>query len=222
MDINKELARFQRFVSIPGFPYEMWQPRFEAMVSEEAETATGGALRLWCLLGDEGRIDLTVWGHYAVSKGIIGKPAWSTILKQSWLRGKTGSLLSTRTGFRLGELVAMFEAADPEHLMEADERATLGGLPDRIEVYRGTSGISVAKARGGMSWTTDKATAAWFANLFGGIPLVLRAEVRKADVLAYFFHEDEIVVRPRRVSKVSAVQVRRDNVRYDDRELLVA
>lgn len=220
--MDRVMDRFQRFVSIPGFAEGVWQPRFETMVSEEAETATGGALKLWCLLGDEGRIDLTVWGHYAVSRGIIGKPAWSMILKQSWLRGKTGSLLSPRTGFSYRELVAMFEAADPELLMEADELATLGGLPDRIEVYRGTSGIPVGKARTGMSWTTDKATAAWFANLFGGIPLVLRAEVRKADVLAYFSHEDEVVARPRRVSKVSVVQVRRDSVRYDDRELLVA
>lgn len=218
--MDRVMDRFQRFVRIPGFASHMWQAHFLAMVSEGVETASGAALKLWCLLGDEGRIDLTVWGHYAVSKGIIGKPAWSTILTQSWLRGKTGSLLSPRTGFSYRELVAMFEAADQEHLMDDDERAALAALPDRIEVYRGTSGISVAKARGGMSWTTDKATAAWFANLFGGIPLVLRAEARKADVLAYFSHE--VVVRPQRVSKVSAVQVRRDSVRYDDRELLVA
>lgn len=141
--MDRVMDRFQRFVSIPGFAEGVWQPRFETMVSEEAETATGGALKLWCLLGDEGRIDLTVWGHYAVSRGIIGKPAWSMILKQSWLRGKTGSLLSPRTGFSYRELVAMFEAADPELLMEADELATLGGLPDRIEVYRGTSGLSL-------------------------------------------------------------------------------
>lgn len=222
MDINKELDRFHRFVRIPGFASHMWQAHFLAMVSEGVETASGAALKLWCLLGDEERIDLTVWGHYAVSRGIIGKPAWSTILKQSWLRGKTGSLLSPRTGFSYRELVAMFEAADPEHLMDDDERTALASKPDRIEVYRGTSGISVAKARGGMSWTTDKATAAWFANRVDGIPLVLRAEVSKRDVLAYFSHEDEVVVRPRRVSKVAEVPVARGFVPYVMREKLVA
>lgn len=215
---QQEVDRFRRFVRIPDFAWSMWQDDFSAMLLKDEETATGAAMRLWCLLGDEGRLDLAVWGFYAVSKGIIGKSAWSAILRESWQRGVSGSLLSPRTGLTYRDLVAMFEASGPDD----EERASMAAFPDRIEVYRGTSGISVAKARVGMSWTTDKGAAAWFANRFGGDPLVLRAEVRKADVLAHFAYESEVVVRPRRVSKVVEVPVAKASVPFSMREKLVA
>lgn len=221
-EIQQEVDRFRRFVRIPDFAWGMWQDDFSAVLLKDEETATGAAMRLWCLLGDEGRLDLAVWGHYAVSKGIIGKSAWSVILRESWQRGVSGSLLSPRTGFTYRELVAMFEAADPDRLIDDAERATMAAFPDRIEVYRGVSGVTVGKARVGMSWTTDKGTAAWFANRFGGDPLVLKAEVRKSDVLAYFAHEREVVVRPRRVSKVVEVPVAKASVPFAMREKLVA
>jgi len=62
------------------------------------------------------------------------------------------------------------------------------GMPANTEIWRGTSGISLCKARRGISWTTKRAVACWFATRFRGArhdkPLVIRTTVATADLIS--------------------------------------
>lgn len=61
-------------------------------------------------------------------------------------------------------------------------------LPDVVKLWRGTSKLTIAEAREGYSWTTDRDTACWFAMRFAdtnGAPLVLTAEVAKSDIALF-------------------------------------
>ena len=61
-------------------------------------------------------------------------------------------------------------------------------LPDPITIWRGTSGLDFFDAVFGLSWSTDRAIACWFAmknvERFKK-PLVLKRTVRRRDVLFY-------------------------------------
>lgn len=97
------------------------------------------------------------------------------------------------------ELIKAFRRCDPEYLMEPDDYNLYKSLPDVVEVYRGIRTNSL-KVRG-MSWTTDKEVAVWFAKRFskqGETGRVLKAFIRKADILAIFNDrgESEVVLNP--------------------------
>ena len=89
-----------------------------------------------------------------------------------------------------------------ELIMQEDERASLAAMPDEITIYRG---YQVGKNEGGLSWTTDRSRAEWFAGrlaLEGDEPAVMEAVVNKNDVVAFFSRrgENEIVLsRPPRI-----------------------
>lgn len=77
-------------------------------------------------------------------------------------------------------------------VMSRGERATFSRLPDTLTIYRGYRGDG---GHFGMSWTIDRGKAEWFARRFGdGEPFVATAIISKADVLAYFTRESEILV----------------------------
>lgn len=101
-----------------------------------------------------------------------------------------------------------YEAPFRDHAMEEDDRAALASLPDAIQVWRGVSHPDAAE---GMSWSTDKAKAEWFARRFAAMEgrgaLLASGTVRKADVLAYFSDrsESEIVVDPSDITDKTVV-----------------
>jgi hypothetical protein len=197
-------------------------PKFLKSASDQA--AKEAAYTLWCCLNDQSRIHFTEWAYAATCFGEVHPAVWSVILTESWLRGKVGSLLSPWQGFRYYQLAHMFERAQAEHLMDAEELAVFESLPDEVTIYRGTSGMTRGKARYGMSWTRDPGWAAWFANRFAfgdQAPLVLKATVSKNNVFAYFSQEDEIVVRPGRVLMVSEVPVKQACVGHAERASLL-
>jgi hypothetical protein len=84
----------------------------------------------------------------------------------------------------------------PNHqaAMTKDERLALAALPDELTIYRGAR---EDLNEDGLSWTTDRARAEWFAKRFNreGDAVVLEARVTKHDVLAYFTgrNESEVV-----------------------------
>ena len=101
----------------------------------------------------------------------------------------------------------MFDHALPDVLMNPVDLAVFNGLPTEITAYRGVAGMTVGQARRGMSWTLDRDRSEWFAgrNSERGTPIVLEATISKPNVLAVFDDpEREIVVRPGRVSRVTA------------------
>lgn len=88
------------------------------------------------------------------------------------------------------DLVSMF--------IDADYRLP-DWLGETVTAWRGSSDISPAKAAQGLSWTTDQSIAAWFALRYGGAPTVIKAEIPREDIAAYFDGRDEkelIVIEP--------------------------
>lgn len=83
-------------------------------------------------------------------------------------------------------------------------------LPNSFIIYRGTSRQEVVSQDYGLSWTWNIRTARFFANRFkhvrkeSGGPIVLRADVKKADVWAYLEgrKEYEVIVSPDKVKNV--------------------
>ena len=76
-------------------------------------------------------------------------------------------------------------------------------LPETFSVWRGTSHLTLNDARQGFSWSTEKATACWFA--LRRIPpsarstvIVLRRDITRNDVLFHWVDrsEDEVILMP--------------------------
>lgn len=102
--------------------------------------------------------------------------------------------------------LTLFQANRPgrEALMDEYEHEALRNLPDEFPVYRGFQGRGAI----GISWTTDREKAIWFANRFAmldhlGEPKLLSGVARKENVLAHFLGrgESEIVIDPAKVNK---------------------
>lgn len=60
-------------------------------------------------------------------------------------------------------------------------------LPDTIDVFRGVLSFSSQKSNNGISWTTDRDLACWFAMRFPiwPNPAVLKATVSRSDIIFY-------------------------------------
>lgn len=103
-----------------------------------------------------------------------------------------------------------------ELAMNDEERAALAALPDEFPIWRG---VTHRDAVPGLSWTTDRSRAEWFARRFSSMegkkPILASGRVRKADVLAHFLGraEDEIVVLPERVQQVTTQTFRAKKAR---------
>lgn len=103
---------------------------------------------------------------------------------------------------------------DPRRMMDDEERDAFLKLPFKIDVYRGLRNPRHNKL--GISWTTDRAKAEWFANRYRSPdcrPCVLVGRITKPNVLALFLgrSENEIVafahhVRQRRLEFLKGVK----------------
>jgi hypothetical protein len=107
-------------------------------------------------------------------------------------------------------LLDMFLSPRPERdkLIEESEHQALARLTESFPVYRGFLG----RRAKGLSWTTERKRAIWFARRFAkigiGDPRLLSGIATKKDVLAYFTRreESEVVIDPEKV-KEREVQV---------------
>lgn len=126
----------------------------------------------------------------------------SGLLRDAWMRIE---FVSSNPVFTQAQFARLFQKCNPDVLMTAEERKTLQGLPNEIEIYRGVRKAS--KKMKGMSWTTDIEVAKRFSQRFssnnsGGD--LYKATIYKTDVLAYFQGrgEREMVVDPRRLRNI--------------------
>jgi hypothetical protein len=78
-----------------------------------------------------------------------------------------------------------------EHVMDEEDRAHFARLPAEFRVYRG---VPNRRSVQGLSWTTDREMAIWFAhrNSKRMPPLLATGLTRKSDVLAFFTARNEI------------------------------
>ncbi|MDR3576823.1 MAG: hypothetical protein P4L50_23405 [Anaerolineaceae bacterium] len=73
---------------------------------------------------------------------------------------------------------------------------------DKITIFRGVGGGSIARAKAGLSWTLDFDCAAWFAmRLNGAEPLVLEATVPASEAVFYSSERSESEAIPATIPK---------------------
>ncbi len=91
------------------------------------------------------------------------------------------------------EAVEYFREANKKYLMEPEDLKVYKSLPDMVTVYRG---VASGRERYGLSWTANQDKAEWFQTRFKGDKYLLKADVPKQSILAYFNtrNEDELVV----------------------------
>lgn len=73
-----------------------------------------------------------------------------------------------------------------------------------VSIYRG---VGSEKYRDGISWTTDKSKAEWFASRFTEDGIVYSAKVKSKDILYYISErgEEEIIVDPKKLMQVERI-----------------
>jgi hypothetical protein len=106
-------------------------------------------------------------------------------------------------------LIELFESSS-QGVMTDEEKDIFDRLPNTITVYRGLQEPD-AKIQG-LSWTTSRKQAEWFANRFK-YGKVYKAKINKVYVFAYFKYEDEIVLDPSKLKNVAEIRLYR-NVDY--------
>lgn len=93
----------------------------------------------------------------------------------------------------------LFRIANPREIMTPDDLNTFENLSYPLTVYRGCDTAEVEAGRFGLSWTTDRAVAEFFAWRFDVADtsrVVVSTTVERGDVLAYFDtrHEREVII----------------------------
>ena len=90
-----------------------------------------------------------------------------------------------------------------EHMTAPGDREALAAMPDEMTLYRGVQAANkvdaISACRDGWSWSLSEKTASWFARRLlptGMSPYVVKASVKKADVIAYLRgrEEEEMIV----------------------------
>jgi hypothetical protein len=148
----------------------------------------------------ESKLFFTLHMWHQFNNGKISPSVWGTLLKESWEYGKDGCLI---LGAKIPSdlIIQMFESAPKEILMNGhDELNKFINTPETIEIWRGVSSESAFK-HNGMSWTTNREQAMWFAyrnlnHIKTEQPTLLRAVIAKEKILARFNYEWEVVVSP--------------------------
>ena len=134
----------------------------------------------------------------------LSKADFSTILADAWIRSEQPN---HDPNLSQSKLLAMFRAADPKILMDAEEQEKLEALGDTVTVYRG---VHSAKSKGvnAMSWTLDQETAAWFAGRYGRQGCVYEAKIEKTHICALFHgrNESEVILNPKYLTDITQVQ----------------
>lgn len=143
-----------------------------------ADTLAGdpdAASRLCTAMGNEQR------GEAAVVLWQMGipAPAYRAFLLGAWMHGHQHVLAAADNDVR--RLQSMFEHAAFD----------TSALPEELTVWRGTAGLDHHAAADGLSWTTSRPMACWFAMRHAsslGSSLVLRRVVHRSEV-AFFTNE---------------------------------
>ncbi|WP_445158537.1 hypothetical protein [Halomonas sp. E14] len=115
----------------------------------------------------------------------IPAPAYRAFLLGAWEHDHQHVLATA--DYDAGRLRSMFEHAAFD----------TGALPQTLTVWRGTAGIGHHEAAAGLSWTTSRPMACWFAMRHAdrlGNPLVLRREVHRSEAALYTDERNEAEV----------------------------
>lgn len=122
--------------------------------------------------------------------------SFSQTLAQAYMRSENPN---RDINVSIDDLKKWFCKADKTVLMSKNEYKKYCELPDILTVYRG---IHKDGIKNGLSWTTSREQAIWFANRFSErteYALILTAEINKCEVYACFDgrNEQEVICQPK-------------------------
>ena len=115
---------------------------------------------------------------------------FSAYLEMAWVMSHASVI---RAAGSRAELARLFEYA------QFDIPKT---LPESITCWRGTTGVSVARARQGISWSLSRDVAAWFATARGSTQLLLKTTVPRSHILFYSddrLEKEVVLARPPKI-----------------------
>ena len=143
-------------------------------------------------------------GFLKYAKPFLSSEDFTKMLADAWVRSESPN---ADPNLSKSKLVSLFKAADPEILMDAEERARLQSLDDPVTIYRGVTSYNARNVRA-LSWTLDENVARWFASRFGEQGRVYQAQIAKDDILAIFTgrNESEVIVDPKQLREIQLAQ----------------
>lgn len=148
---------------------EPWSVKYVApAIAGDVEAA----FSLYVSLRNEKRGEVAV----AFWRAKVPVPAFAELLGAVWGHDHGFLMAAAKTRSRLHSMFRYANYQIPEE------------LPATVQVWRGTSGITANQASKGLSWSTDRDTACWFAMRFAanfGQPLVLSAVIERNSILFY-------------------------------------
>ena len=143
-------------------------------------------------------------GFLKYAKPFLSSEDFTKMLADAWVRSESPN---ADPNLSKSKLVSLFKAADPEILMDAEERARLQSLDDPVTIYRGVTSYNARNVKA-LSWTLDENVARWFASRFGEQGRVYQAQIAKDDILAIFTgrNESEVIVDPKQLREIQLAQ----------------
>lgn len=131
-------------------------------------------------------------------KDELNRDDFSVLLKDIWVNTE----FPNQNGKDI--LIDSFLYANREKLMTSKEKEELDKLSNPIKVYRG---LQKDANRLGLSWTTSKEKARWFANRFENNGEILEGIIDKKDVFAYILEREEfeIILNPNKIGGIKWV-----------------
>jgi hypothetical protein len=168
---------------------EYADPRAVVHVEPTFKGDVDAAFKVWAALGNDKRGPVAV----ALWRAMVPPDAFRAYFSAAWDHDHRYVIGAAGTRRRLAHMFRHAAFALPDH------------LPPVVAVWRGTSKLTLATARAGYSWTTDRDVACWFAMRYAGLngsPLVLLTHVPLQEISMW---HDLRVEREAVLMKVSAV-----------------
>ncbi len=105
----------------------------------------------------------------------------------------TASVWTDAEGLSINKKVwkMLFARCSQPDLMDESEKEKFAALPETVTVYRG---IDTKKNVHGLSWTTEKSVAIWFANRFrkkGQDAWLIEGQVKRSKIIAFLEQREE-------------------------------
>lgn len=143
-------------------------------------------------------------GFLKYAKPFLSNEDFTQMLADAWIRSESPN---DDPNLSKTKLLAMFKAANPNILMDEEERSRLRNLENPVTVYRGVTSYNAKNVKA-LSWTLDENVAQWFAHRYGEQGTVYQAQIRKDDIYAIFIgrNESEVIVDPKQLVNIEPVQ----------------
>lgn len=130
--------------------------------------------------------------YFSHIKQWLSEKDFGSLLAYSWVNDENANNNSV---VDIEDILGFFKKAQKVYLMNEEELEKYKKLPQKVTIYRGVTDYNRDNDKA-LSWTLSKKKAEWFAHRFDEDGDVIKKEVDKKDIYAYFNSrdEDEVIV----------------------------